>query len=260
MAGNPGTQVISRTCRLLQSFDRSNRELSLAELARKNKLHPTTAFRILQALVEEGFLIQDTESTKYSLGYGLVMLGELAKQGNALLKMVCPYAEKLAQISGESITIEILNHNTQVDPVLFIPSSYRVSDQQPPHGKPMPAHCTATGKVQLAYLPADQLESIFARGLQALTVNTITNPVRLKEYLAKVREQGYATAQEELEIDLVAIAAPIFDIYGRVLAGISVGGPSSRLTEERISEIAPRIVEIAREISEEMGYRGNGSK
>jgi IclR family transcriptional regulator, acetate operon repressor len=255
MPGNSGTQVISRVFALLQSFDRANPELSLAELARKNKLHPTTAYRILQALVEEGFLIQDAESTRYSLGYGLVMLGELAKQGNALLKLVYPYAEKLAQITGESITIEVLNRNMQVDPVLYIPSSHRVSDQQPPHGKPMPAHCTSTGKVQLAYLPPVQLESILSRGLQALTPYTITDPARLKEQLVKVREQGYATVREELEIDLVAMASPIFDINARVVAGISVGGPSSRLTEKRISEIAPRLVEIAGEISEKMGYR-----
>jgi IclR family KDG regulon transcriptional repressor len=259
MSENSGTQVISRVCHLLKSFDPSKPELSLAELARQNGLNPTTAYRILQALIEEGFLIQDPESTKYSLGYGLVKLGELAKQGNALLKMVYPYAEKLAQYSGESITIEVLNNNFQVEPILFIPSSYRVS-AQPTHGKPLPAHCTATGKVQLAFLTADKLEFILVRGLQALAPNTITDPDQLKAHFEKVRLQGYATTREELEPDLVAIAAPIFDDRGRVYAGISVGGPSSRLTEERITEIAPSVVEIAREISDEMGSHKNGAK
>ena len=254
MSGKPGTQAISRTCIILHSFDRINPDLSLADIARKNKLHPTTAYRILQALVEAGFLIQNPESTKYSLGYGLVMLGELAKQGNALLKLVCPYAEKLAQISGESITIEVLNHNFLLDAILFIPSSYRVGAQATP-GKPLPAHCTATGKVQLAFLPTDQLEKILARGLRSLTAKTIIDPVYLKEHLSKVRSQGFATANEELESDLVAVAAPIFDDKGRVLAGISVGGPVSRLTDERIIEMAARVVEVAREISKEVGYK-----
>jgi DNA-binding IclR family transcriptional regulator len=259
MPENIGTQVIARVCRLLKSFDPSKAELSLAELARQNGLNPTTAYRILQALIEEGFLIQDSESTKYSLGYGIVKLGELAKQGNALLKMVYPYAEKLAKYSGESITIEILNNNFQTETILFIPSSYRVSFQ-PPHGKPLPAHCTSTGKAQLAFLSPDKLESILIQGLQSLTPNTITDPDRLKKNLEKVRQQGYATTQEELELDLVAIAAPIFDDKGQVYAGISVGGPSTRLTEERITEIAPKVVEIARKISEEMGLRENGSR
>jgi IclR family transcriptional regulator, KDG regulon repressor len=254
MAGNPGTQVVNRTCRLLESFSASNPELSLAELARQNKLNPTTAYRILQALVEEGFLIQDSISTKYSLGYRLVLLGEMATKGNALLKVVCPYAEELAKISGETITIEVLNPNFQVETILFIPSTYRVIAQSS-HGKPIPSHCTATGKAQLAFLPAEQLQSFLGRGLQALTQNTITNPIILEEHLIKVRNQGFATAREELEPDLVAIAAPIFDEKSRVIAGISVGGPSSRLTQQRMTEIAPRVVEIAMKISNEIGYQ-----
>jgi DNA-binding IclR family transcriptional regulator len=254
MAGNPGTQVVARTCHLLSSFSASNPELSLAELARQNKLNPTTAYRILQALVDERFLIQDPISTKYSLGYMLVRLGEMATKGNALLKVVCPYAEKLAQISCETITIEVLNPNFLVETILFIPSSYRVIAQSS-HGKQVPSHCTATGKVQLAFLPAEELQAYLRQGLQSLTPNTITNPRILEEHLARVRIQGFATALEELEPDLVAIAAPIFDEKNRVIAGISVGGPSSRLTEQRIAEIAPKVVEIAIKISTEIGYK-----
>jgi DNA-binding IclR family transcriptional regulator len=257
MVKSTGTQSISRALQLLQSFDRTHLELSLTELAKKNNLHPTTTYRILQALVEEGYLMQGIDSTRYILGYGLVMLGELAKQGSALLKIAYPYAEKLANLSFESITVEVLNRNMQVEPVLIIPSTYRVSAQLPSHANPMPAHCTATGKVQLAYLPSEDLETLLARGLQKFTPETITDPVRLREHLAKVREQGYAMAREELEVDLVAIAAPIFNINDRVVAGISVGGPASRLTEVRISEFAPKLIEIAQEISEEIGCKRN---
>jgi DNA-binding IclR family transcriptional regulator len=253
MPGNSGTQVITRVCRILRSFDRANPEQSLAELARKNNLHPTTAYRILHALVEEGLLMQDSESTKYSLGYGLVKIGELAKQGNALLKMVQPYAEKLAKISGESITIEVLKQNLRVDTLLFIPSSYRITEQ-PPHGT-IPANCTATGKVQLAYLPSDQLEIVLDSKLEALTVNTITDPVCLKAELVRIRNQGYAIAQEELEIGFVAVAAPIFDINGNILAGISVGGPTTRMTNEQIPETVASVVEIARAVSKELGCK-----
>ena len=253
MPGNSGTQVITRVCCILRSFDRANPVLSLAELAKKNHLHPTTAFRILQALVDEGFLMQDSESTKYSLGYEWVKMGELAKQGNALLKIVQPFAEKLAQISGESITIEVLKRNQWVDTLLFIPSSYRITEQ-PPHGI-MPANCTATGKVQLAYLPEDQLEIVLAGKLEALTANTITDPVRLKAELVRIRDQGYAIAQEELELGYVAVAAPIFDINGHVLAGISVGGPTTRMTKERILETAASVIAIARAVSKKLGCR-----
>ena len=253
MAEIAGTQLISKACRILRSFSDSTPELSLADISKKCLLPPPTAFRILQALVEEGFLIQEAESTKYSLGYGLVQIGELAKRGNALLKIVRPYAEKLAQVWGETVSIEVLN-GLHVDTVLFVPASYRIG-ALPPHGKPLPSHCTATGKAQLAYLPADQLEAVLASEFKAMTIYTITDPVRLRSDLAKVREQGYAIAREELELGFVAIAAPILNAYGRVFAAVSVGGPSSRFSKEKNIEIADSVVEIAKTISGEMGYR-----
>jgi DNA-binding IclR family transcriptional regulator len=176
-----GTQVVARVCQLLRSFDGNNTHLSLAEIAREVNLPPATAYRILQALVYEGLLRQDPETTNYSLGFGLVGLGELAKQSNDLPEIARPHAEKLAQFFGETVTIEVLNpHNGQVDTALFVPSSYRLS-QLPSYNRSVPAHCTATGKVQLAHLPSEQLDEYLAQELQALTPKSIVAPEQLSD-------------------------------------------------------------------------------
>lgn len=249
-----GTQLISRTCQILRSFSTTTPDLNLAEISKKCNLPRSTAFRILQALVEEGFVIQNPDTTCYSLGYGLVSIGELAKQSNTLLKVVRPFAEALNRITGEYVTIEKLNRNVWVDTLDFIPTSNYRLNIQPSRGLLCPAHCTATGKVQLAYLPEDQLDDVLNRKLEAFTPYTITDPKKLKNNLLIIRQQGYAVSQQELEIGYIAIAAPIFGSNKEVLAAISVGAPEIRFTKDRIQSLVPDIVRIAGSISAIMGY------
>lgn len=249
MTERTGTQLISRTCRILRSFSSLHPELSLAEIAKISQLHPATVHRILQALVVEEFLIQDPRSTRYRLGYGLVGLGELAKQSNDFLKIVRPYAEELERITGEYVAIEVLNQDMYVDTLDFIPStSYRLSEK-PIYGLSVAAHCTASGKMLLSYLPADKLEEFLSRGLQAFTARTITNPKVFKEHLSVIRQQGYAVAESELEVGFISIAAPIFGSQQTPTAAIKVGAPTMRLTGERIQAVAPKVIAVAASIS-----------
>ncbi len=255
-----GTQLISRTCQILRTFSNTTPELSLAEISKNCKLPPTTAYRILQALVLEGFVIQDPVTTNYRLGYGLVNIGELAKQSNTLLKVVRPFAEKLNHITGEYVTLEKLNRNMWVDTIDFVPTSNYQLNIQPSRGLSLPAHCTATGKVQLAYLPEEKLDIVLSRKLEILTPQTITDPKILREQLDIIRKQGYALSQQEVEIGFVAIAAPIFGPGKEVLAAISVGAPEIRFTKERIQSLIPEIVGIGASISSILGYvdKSNG--
>ena len=253
-----GTQLISRTCQILRSFSIATPELSLAEISKRCQLPPTTAFRILQALVIEGFVIQDPVTTSYRLGSGLVSIGELAKLSNTLLNTVRPYAEELNRITGEYVTLEKLKRNIWVDTLDFIPTSNYRLNIQPSRGLLLPAHCTATGKAQLAYLPDDQLDMALSRKLDPLTPYTITDPQQLREHLSVIRKQGYAVSQQEMEIGYVAIAAPIFGPHQEVLAAISVGAPEIRFTKERVQSLIPETVRIAGLISAILRYADNG--
>jgi len=249
MTERTGTQLISRTCRILRSFSSLNPELSLAEIAKKSQLHPATVHRILQALVDEGFLVKDLHSTRYSLGYGLVSIGELAKQSNALLKVVRQFAKELEQITCEYVAIEVLNRDLQVDTLDFIPSTFYQLSVQPTYGLSVASHCTASGKLLLAYLPESQLDMFLSNGLERFTSRTITDTEVFKKLLPAIRQEGYAVAEGELEVGFISIAAPIFGTNKKPLAAIKVGAPTLRLTEERIQFVLPELLRIATSIS-----------
>ena len=238
---------------LLKAFTFDEPEMTLAKLTKKVGLHPATCYRILQALVQEGFLTQDAESTAYSLGIHLIRLGEVARQTLDLSRVAMPHAEKLAKRWGETTNVDILDNELNVVTILHIPSTFLVATI-PHYDQPLPPHCTSTGKVFMAHLPPNSLEQVLGKGLETKTTKTITEHEKLLEELDKVRSQGYATNIEELEIGLIALGAPIFDVSGKVIASISMGGPTTRITEPRIPEIAESIIQAARDISIELGY------
>lgn len=248
MSKATGTQLLSKAFHILHLFDSQNREMSLAEIAKKTEYHPATVHRILQALVYEGFMSQDPKSSRYSLGMGLVKMGELAKQSNSLFEISKPYAEELAKKFGETITIEFLNSNLEMDTLLFIPSSYRLGET-PKIDISVPAHCTATGKIMLASLPDEQIEQYLQKELVALTPKTITNTEKLRSELALVREQKYAVNWEELEVGLMAVAAPLLDFNQHVIAGLSIGGPVSRVSEDKLQHMKTEVMQAARIVS-----------
>jgi len=248
-----GTQLIYRACNILRLFTRQQPEWSLIDVAHQVGLHPATAFRILQAWTREGVLIQDKRTGKYRLGYWLLKLGELARQSNDLVRIAGAHAEKMAEKWGETTIVDVLDRRLQVLTVVFIPSSYRMATN-PNYDKPTPPHVIAGGKVLLANLEVEKLDEFLGRELLAATDRSITDPDKLRAELDKVREQGYATNFEEQEIGFNAYAAPIRDASGQVVAAVSIGGPASRLTPERMPELVAAVMETSRAISADLGY------
>jgi DNA-binding IclR family transcriptional regulator len=233
-------------------FNRLQLELSLTEMAKQAGLHPSTTYRILQALVQEDLLAQDPENGKYRLGLGLLRLGELAKLINDLIRVARPHVEKLAALWDEVTIVETMDKNFNLTKIFLIPSSYRVA-ANPSYDKSVPPHCISAGKVLLAHLPAVQLDEYISRGLVPLTDKTITDPRQLKDELRKVRHQGYATNNEEQESGFIAFGVPIREMDGQVIAALSIGGPSSRLTQEKTLAIIESLMITGRAISADLG-------
>ena len=122
-------------------------------------------------------------------------------------------------------------------------------------GNVSPMHCTAVGKLLLLNYNQQQLQQfIAAKGLPALTEHTITEPAQLIAELDKVRAQGYAFDNEEYEPGARCVAAPIYDYTGSIIAGLSVSGPITRMTDEHIYEKLPFLLDAAQQISLRMGY------
>ena len=121
-------------------------------------------------------------------------------------------------------------------------------------GSRAPAHCTAVGKALLAFQPAEQAKQIIENGLRRFTANTITEPERLLEELASVRAKGFAVDDEESEMGLRCVAAPIRDHTGLVSAAISVSAPVQRMTKKNLQTMVPTVVAAADAISRRLGY------
>lgn len=248
-----GTRLIAKACSLLQLFGKQQTEMGLTELAIQAGLHPTTAYRILQALVREGLLIQDAEGGKYRLGYTLIKLGELAKRSNDLIRIATPHVEKLAKLWGETTILDTINRNFEVVSVFAVQSTYRLGINLN-YDKPLPAHCLAAGKVLLGSLSPQRLNNYLNQNFSSFTPQTITNADELRHSLEKVRESGYATNLEEHEMGFNAVGAPIRDASGKVVAAVSVGGPAYRLTPDQLPAVIASVVKTAELISMDLGY------
>jgi DNA-binding IclR family transcriptional regulator len=122
-------------------------------------------------------------------------------------------------------------------------------------GRTVPYHCSANGKVLLAY---DAVRTPLDGPLEPLTSRTIVDPARLRSELTTIRRDGFAAAIDELELGLSAVAAPVFDEKGGVVAALSVSGPTLRLTPKRIAELRPLVIKQCRALSRELGHRPEG--
>lgn len=248
----PGTQAVARAIGLLKVFSDAQPEWSLADLAQVTKLNKTTAFRLLSALEAEGLIMRNPLSGGYRLGLELVALGGCAMRSNPLRAVSRPHLESLAQESDEAATLEVLagNHVLIVDEV----SSRHPMGMSQDVGSRLPAHATATGKVLLAHVSDEVLEASLRLPLARLTDQTIIDLTRLRKELGAIRQQGYGTAIGELEPGFVAIAAPVYDRERQVVAAISIGGSSLRMTPERQRELAVLVQMAARQIARQLGY------
>jgi DNA-binding IclR family transcriptional regulator len=154
------------------------------------------------------------------------------------------------------VNLAVLDAGQIVNLEQFVPPAYQVRNIGWV-GRRMCPHCTAAGKALLAHLAQDELDRILQAGLERFTPRTITDPHRLQQELMRVRKQGYAVSQEELEEGLNVVAAPIYDHTGQVTASVSVAGPAYRVTPKRFPELAARLMGVAATISERLGYGGS---
>ena len=254
-AAYPGTQAVLRALALLKSFTDDRPELGLADLAQAANLNKTTAYRLLTALEQEGLVSRNTQTDAYRLGPEMIVLGGRATRANDLRRVSHAELESLAGQTGETATLEILSE-MQVLTLDEVPGSYLMSVAHD-IGSRWPLHAASTGKALLAHMPAAALEAMLQQPLASFTPKTVTDPASLRRQLAQIRRQGYAVAAEELEVGFVALGAPVLNHNGQVVAAISVGGPSARLTRKKIPELAGLVTASAGRISASLGYKAD---
>jgi len=249
-----GVQSVDRAISVLEILARRG-EAGVSEVASEIDVHKSTAFRLLGALEGRGLVEQSADRGKYRLGFGLIPLAgavsdrlDVTQQGRAVL-------HRLAAEMGETINLAVLQEHwaVNVDQARG-PSTVATHNWI---GRLTPLHCTSSGKVLLGYVPAERRAALLAAsGMERFTPHTVTNAAELDAEMRGVVEQGYATSVEEYETGLNALAAPVLDRAGEVIAAVSVSGPSYRLTEERLATLIEPLKAGAAEISRKMGWFG----
>jgi IclR family acetate operon transcriptional repressor len=252
MTHHPGAQTIARAIAILKCFSDSQPQWALADIVQATRLNKATAYRMLAALEKEGLIVRHGDGDTYRLGSEAIALGGRALRATTLYSASHNELEGLAQATGETATVEIL-----VGDEMFILNevmSPRLLGAMPSIGTRWAVHATSTGKAMLAHLPTAERETLLQGTLTRFTPHTLTAAL-LKRQFVEVQQQGHATVSDELEIGYAAVAAPIFNHHGRVVAAISVGGPTVRLLPARLAELAIPVKQAAARISERLGFR-----
>ncbi|WP_051845234.1 IclR family transcriptional regulator [Streptomyces sp. NRRL S-813] len=249
-----GVQSVDRAISVLEILAQRG-EAGVSEVAGEIDVHKSTAFRLLGALEARGLVEQAVERGKYRLGFGIVRLAGAVTGRIDITQQGRPVCERLAEEIGETVNIAVLQEHYAIN--LYQVRGPAAITAHNWVGQLTPLHATSSGKILLANLPAKERAALLAEaGLKKVTPHTITAKTKLEKNLTEARERGYAWTTEEFEIGLHAIAAPIRDRDGDVVAALSASGPSYRFTEERLHELAPVLVKGANEISHRMGYLG----
>jgi len=245
-------QTVERIASILRCFTKTENDLGVMEISREISLHKSTTSRLLSALHQEGFVAKNPETGKYRLGLGLVNLAGVVLEKQNLRQAAQEYIRALAELTQETINISILDGDESINiETIRSPKSISFAGRL---GRRTPLHCTSTGKIQMAYMSLENREGILSQPFMAYTSHTITDPAALRTVLDEVRDQGYAISNEEFEIGLVAIAAPIWGRSNELLAALSITGPTYRMDAETLQRYIPPLTEAAQNISKSLGF------
>lgn len=245
--------VIDRAAQILDCFGFDHQELSVSEIGAKTGLHRSTAHRILMALEYNDLIKQNPSTGKYHLGIKLFKLGHQAVSQLNLREICRPFLSRLMNDTKETIHLAVLDD----DQVLYLdkvegPHALRMPSRV---GRYIPTYCTSLGKAMLSCLDDQEVKSILRRQtLKPHTENTVKNINQLLADLGSVRKRGYAVDNEEIEIGLRCVGAPLRDYTGGMVGAISVAAPSARLSENNTPVIGRMVIAIAAGISQKLGF------
>jgi DNA-binding IclR family transcriptional regulator len=246
-------QSVDRAAEILEILARDG-EAGVTEVARELGVHKSTASRLLAALDRRELVAQDTARGKFRLGVGLVRLAGAASRGLDLTQESRPVCRALAQEVGETVNLAILSGRDALyldqvaGPATLSPHNWA--------GQRIPLHATSDGKVLLACRPAAEIVEHLVLPLERFTEHTITTLPEFGRLLGQTRKRGYATAVDELEDGLTAVAAPVRNAEGAVVASISASGPSYRIPADRIPQLAESVRRAAAEVSRRLSWTG----
>ncbi len=251
---NNSVQSIDRVLDILEVLSAAPQGLALSDLAAATSLHASTAHRLLASLANRGYVRKDSENGNYRL---TLRLYEISRRVSTVLNLFSaskPMLEKLSNDVKEIVHLVERDGNDVVYLHKFEPflRSINITSSVGLHN---PMYCTGVGKSIMAYLPTKEVLSIWnSTQVIQFTPKTITTWEALQEDLSRVRERGYAIDDEEHDLGVRCIAAPIYNWNGTPVGAMSISGPVARMTPDAIDEFSPKLMNTAEKISELMGW------
>lgn len=244
---------VANAIRLVKAFSEDQYEIGISGLAAKLGLAKSTVHRLASTLIDAGMLEQNPDTGKYRLGLMVFELGALVRRKMDVYNEAKPWLFTLREQTGETVHLAVLGRQGMV--YINFMESQKAIRMSTGIGQRKPMHCTAEGKVLLAFQPPEVIERSVAAGLERLTPNTMVDPAALRDELAVVRARLYAVDDEECELGMRCIAAPVRDDSGNVSAAVGIAGPVQRLTKKRLVSLAPMLLNAVNAISQRLGDR-----
>ena len=246
---------VGTAIQLLKAFSEEQVDIGISELSRRLGVAKSTVHRLAATLAAEGLLEQDRESEKYRLGIALFRLGALVRRRMDISSQGRPYLYALREKTNETVHLAILD-GTEIMYVYNLESTQAIR-MRSDLGVRKPAYCTAEGQAILAFQPQPVIDAVIAQGLTPRTPQTITDPAELIKALGVVRQRGCAIEDEESEIGMRGISAPIRNDAGEVVAAVGLAGPATRLSKKAIAAFVPHVIETADLVSSRLGHRSS---
>lgn len=248
-------QSVDRALSILEVISDYSEGLGVTEISEKVGLHKSTVYRLLSTLNHKGYVVQDDKTNRYMITLKLFELGNKKVEDMNILTVARPYTKQLMEMVNEVVHLVVRDDNeiVYIDKV-EADNTIRMASTI---GRRSPLYCTSVGKVILAQLSEEEVEDVWNRSkIEKLTKYTITDLGTMKKELEIVKEKGYAIDNEENEVGVRCIGAPVFNMRGEVEGAISISGPTIRVTENNVEEFAKEVVKYANLISKELGYIG----
>ena len=250
-------QSVERAAAILGALGSGTPRLGVTEIAERVGLAKPTVYGLLRTLEKHDLVVQDPDSGKYSLGPGVLQLGNAYLDGSELRARSLLWAESLAQRANEAVWVATLSGSR----VIVLHHVFRPDNtvQILEVGAAIPWHACALGHAIVAHLPATASARVMSADLAPLTGRTKTSRAALSRALAQVRKNGYAVEDQEATVGDAGVAAPIMNRHGSVAGAIGVVGPADRLLAAGTKdELARAVLESARSVSRDLGAGRGG--
>lgn len=245
-------QSVKNALIILKCFTVENDRLQVTEISQLTGLAKSTVSRTLSTLMSEGFVRKSKDNKTYILGLSILNLAGIALSSIRIQQELSPTLSQLVMRTNESGHIAILDGKD----IVYIQKEESIvhTEMKTYLGRRNPAHATSSGKLLLAFQDTAYTDKILKEQLVACTTSTITNPLKLREEMQKIRVNGFSYSKDELTEGVSSLAVPVRDYTNSVVASIALVGATSRFTTKKINDWVPMLLQASKASSKQLGY------